>query len=252
MKQQRLQQMEEYIKKNEFCRLEDISEKFAISMSTVRRDIDALYRSGIIEKLYGGVQYTSKQPNSTVPYPQRETRLVKEKEIIGKIAADFVVPDDTIFIDSGTTTLRLLKHVNNLPINIVTNNLHAVNECIDKENIRLFFSGGEYYSLASSFVGPQALEAIEKYNITTAFLAATGVSENYAFTNSSPFETSIKKKIIQRSSKCYILVDHSKWDVVSLSTFASFTDVTGVLTDKEPPVKYMNIFYQHGIKVVYP
>ena len=58
MKEKRLDLLREYIKNNNSVSLEELKEKFEISMNTVRRDIELLVKEGIIKKVYGGVVLT--------------------------------------------------------------------------------------------------------------------------------------------------------------------------------------------------
>lgn len=251
MKEERLKQMEEYLKQNEMCRLDVLCDMFGISKITARRDIDELCKTGAAEKIYGGVRFPKKDALPTVPYSRRHGSNADKKDYIGRLAASIVCGGDTVFIDSGTTTLHLIKYVPDKKINVVTHNLNAVEECLNHENINVFVLGGEFDRLTNSFTGENTTHSMGLYNISKAFLAATGASLTQGFTNSAPAETNIKKKAVDRCPERYVMIDSSKWNVVSLKTFADTADITGVITDSKPPDGFVKLFGETGVQLIY-
>lgn len=250
MKEERLKFMEEYIKEKKICSLDALCEVFDVSKITVRRDVDWLCRKGLIDKVYGGVRYVEQENLETLPYAERDHKNVQEKEKIGKLAAGIILDGDTIFIDSGTTTLRLIRHISDKNVTVFTNNLHVINACVEYANIRLMVSGGEFLGLTKSFMGYGSIAFMDGYHIGKAFLAATGVSLDCGLTNSAPQETEIKKLIVKKSIESYVMIDHDKWDRVSLRTYGMPDAVTGVITDREPPEKYADYFRRHNVRVI--
>ena len=82
---------------------------------------------GYITKVYGGV--TATVPSGAVPTPIRSGLNQIDKSLIGRLAAEEVADGDTIFIDSGTTTLCLLRFlVVKSRITIITHSLGALSE----------------------------------------------------------------------------------------------------------------------------
>src|SRR4051812_8073230 len=89
--------------------LEALSEKLAVSQSTVRRDIELLEQRGLVKRTHGGVVWTGDEGNSNRPYAfdQRMSYALEEKRRIARAAKEFVRPGQTILIDGGTTTFYL-------------------------------------------------------------------------------------------------------------------------------------------------
>jgi len=251
MKSERLKQMEAYLKESGICSMSDLCNNFKMSMVTIRRDVDELQKAGVIEKVYGGVRYIEKNIAPTLPYIQRNVRNVQEKEHIGKIAASIIRAGDSVFIDSGTTTLNLIKYVNDEPLNIATNSFNVIEECRCRDSLNIIVLGGEFSRLTNSFVGDSAVRAFSNYNISKAFIAATGASIDYGFSNSAIAESNIKKEAVARCRESYVMIDYAKWGVVSLKTFAGLHDVTGVITDRRPPEKYVRLLNEKGVKLLY-
>ena len=93
--------------------------QFKVSMITVRRDIAQLQRKGTIEKIYGGV--TARKGEQLTPFDVRRIKGREAKAAIAARAAQFVHDNDTVFLDSGTTTLHVLDNLSALHnVTIVT------------------------------------------------------------------------------------------------------------------------------------
>ncbi|WRS27644.1 DeoR/GlpR family DNA-binding transcription regulator [Oscillospiraceae bacterium MB08-C2-2] len=252
MREERLKRIEQYLLQHEVCRLDTLSELMGVSKMTVRRDVDALCEMGVVHKVYGGVRHNRRQGVAPLlSYFQREVAHVKEKDYIGSIAGGLTHEKEVVFLDSGTTIPLLVKYLSGKQVNIVTHNLSALGECSKQAGLNLFGLGGEYNRMGSSFAGELTQEEVGRYNITTAFIAATGVSLEVGYTCSIPLEAAIKRLVIQKATRVYALVDHTKWNVSAMMTFAKLTDIQGVITDRRPPAEFMNLFQQNGIEVHY-
>ncbi|HPU63207.1 MAG TPA: DeoR/GlpR transcriptional regulator, partial [Mobilitalea sp.] len=69
-------------------------------------------------------------------------------------------------------------------------------------------------------------------------------------TNSSPAETAIKKTAIERSVKRYLLVDHTKFEVSSLVTYAQFDKLDAIITDQYPDKELENAILSAGCEII--
>ncbi|MFV0504822.1 MAG: DeoR/GlpR family DNA-binding transcription regulator [Lachnospirales bacterium] len=242
MKEQRLKNIEKYLKEKEVCHLDELSERFNVSKITIRRDVESLCSLGVSEKVYGGVKYIgSSESSETVPFLNRANESVEAKNKIGEIAASLVNEGDTIFIDSGTTTIKLLDYIGDKKINVISASVPVINRCAKMENVSLISTGGEFLKHTNSFVGELPLNAMEIYNFNKAFMAATAVHHYYGFTNSSAYETKIKKKAVMKSKESFVMFSSDKCNKFSLSTFATFQDIKGIITDKEPTKEILNV-----------
>ncbi len=127
MKVSRLNSIEQYVISRETVSIDELCEVFGVSKNTIRRDLNELEQRGHITKVYGGV--TATVPSGAVPTPIRSGLNQIDKSLIGRLAAEEVADGDTIFIDSGTTTLCLLRFlVAKKRITIITHSLGALSE----------------------------------------------------------------------------------------------------------------------------
>ena len=255
MKAKREIEILNYINKNGVCSYDNICNKFKISLSTARRDIDDLVSEKHIKKVYGGVvpyAYTSFSKNKKIQKNVNvESNFSNRLDRIGKIAASFIKSGDIIYIGSGTTTSHLLaylSHVNDLTI--VTNNLYIASSTL-KFSHEIILIGGRINYHSKSTVGVSVIDDINNMNILKAFIGCNGVSIKNGFSNLENDEAYIKKAILKSTKEIYVMADSSKFDTISLYTFANFSDIDGLITDIEPNSAYKKICYDNQVKLYF-
>lgn len=248
MKSQRLIQMEQYILDENTVTMEKLCEKFAISMSTARRDIAALIRDGSIEKVYGGVQVMKNTP-VLPPFETREGTKREEKYRIGRRAAEEVKRGDIVFLDSGTTTMHMVGALSIKNPTIITHNLQAINAAAPMEEINVLSLPGALQRRTNSFTGLDAIKLLRSYHIRSAFMAATGLS-THGISNSSPLEYEIKRTAMAQSERKCLLLDSGKFDKTALLTYAQLTDFDAIITGEEPPEEYLRAIEKAGCELI--
>lgn len=251
LKINRLNKIEQHIQNVGSISLDNLCEAFKVSKNTIRRDIAELELRGSIKKVYGGIVSTPR--DGVEPFESREIKHQSEKKLIAEIASEIVEDGDVIFIDSGTTCMHLLPFLakkNNLTI--ITANLNVIMTAVPYHNLTIISTGGVLYRDTNSFTGPNIIDFLKNFNISKAFLASTGVSLSRGVTNTSPLEHDIKRYLIEKSTTRVLLVDHTKFDIVSLMTYCKLENLDYFVTDKTPPQEYLTYFGLNNVKLLIP
>lgn len=247
----RLEAMEQYVIDHGSVSLENIAQEFNISTNTVRRDILELLSRNNIKKVYGGVAVNT--PLSPLPYITRTNDHMKSKDAIGRLAATFVEDQDTIYLDSGSTTPNIVKYLKDRKnITVITNNLMVMAECALYQNITLITLGGVYDSQMASFMGSIPLEALSRFSIRTVFLSATGVSICAGLTNSTYMEAEMKRAISKAGERCILVANEEKFGRAAAVKFYSFNDLYAIVTDRPPAQTYLETIEKFGIQLLCP
>lgn len=240
MKTDRILEMEKYICQRETATMTELSERFDVSMNTIRRDVSLLLKRGAVDKVYGGVCARHTEQTLT-PYEERRTGDETAKMIIGQRAAQMVQDDDVIFVDSGTTTLHLIDALSQKKnLTIITHNLGAIIRSLPYDNINVIALPGQLRRRTNSFTGYDAVRILRQYNIRTAFMAATGISQN-GVTNSSSLEFEIKKAALESAEKNVLLMCANKFGKAGLMTYATVDDFDVIITEKNPVQEYADV-----------
>lgn len=251
IRSKRLAEMEKYIIEKSHVKIEDISEKFGISISSVRRDINEIEKNGKIKKVYGGVKSIEKI-NPLLSYDSRNQKNSESKLIIAQLAAQFIESKDTIFIDSGTTTVNIPDYIPEdvKDVIIVTNNVallknHAENV---NNNITIISLPGKYDPNTNSIIGIGTIKYMDIYNFSKVFMSATAVSSDGDITNSSVDEYYIKKKAISKGKEKFLLVNSDKINKYAFLSYSNLSEIDYLVTEK-PVYEFMDKF--ENVKFIY-
>ena len=248
----RLNEMEQYILDQGTASLEDLCQHFQVSMNTVRRDLSDLLERGRLKKVYGGVSAESRS-QSVIPMSERASRNGAGKQIIGKLASSLVQDGMSIFLDSGSTTVRILPYLaDKKNVTVITHSLMALYEAAKYPQLNVIALGGMYNAATSSFVGSNTLDELSKMAINLVFLGATGVTLERGLTNTTYFEVEIKQSVARRNKNLVLMADHSKFGHNALLTFCNFEDLTAVVTDQPLPEEYETVIARQNIRVLLP
>ena len=127
---ERHSRLKELLSRRGMCDLDTLAAELNVSQSTVRRDVEMLEGSGVVERTHGGVIWVGDRSNSAGPYAfhQRMGYHVDVKAIRSRRRpSKLVQPGQTILIDGGTTTFYLAQELLGKPLQIVTNSLPIAN-----------------------------------------------------------------------------------------------------------------------------
>lgn len=234
VKSVRLKEMEEYIIEKGVATMEELCDRFDISVNTLRNDIQELSQSGRIRKVYGGAcSNVTNTGNALVSFDERKLKNVQSKHEIAKAAAELVEPGDIIFIDSGTTAVSMVEFLAEIPrLTIVTHSLDVVNKACALHNAEIFCLGGRFQESTNCFIGMAAEGALAHYNIGKAFMGTKGITQDGAITDSSMGEFEIKKWAVSKASEAFLLADSGKYGRAGLMSYSELKDFSALITDR--------------------
>ncbi|MEM6281495.1 MAG: DeoR/GlpR family DNA-binding transcription regulator [Chloroflexota bacterium] len=193
-------------------RTAELKELLKVSPVTIRADLKELERAGECEIIWGGAV-------STKPATERESLLEErskihaaEKRRIGAAAVDYIQTGQTIFVDAGSTTVELVRH---LPkdleyLRIVTPALNVAVAASHYPDVELVMPGGVLRNLTRALVGTQTARSMEMFNASWFFLATGGFSIKSGITTGNIMEVEVKRTMARRAKKCCVLADSSK------------------------------------------
>ena len=249
MKSIRIKQMEQYILEHDLVSMEELRNKFNISMNTVRLDVAQLVSKGAIRKVYGGV--CSNQKDNLVPFEERQAKNIQGKIACGMAAAKLVEDGDIIFIDSGTTTMYMVDYMRECnSVTVITNNLNVINRAIAIPSINLICLPGTLERKTNSFASADTVRALEKYNINKAFMASSGITHSGMVTNASPLEYEIKKAAITGSHQKILMIDSSKYGKSGMLTYAKLSEMEAVIVDENVNPTLLSLLENYNVEAI--
>lgn len=211
--------------------VKELSEKLFISEPTVRRDLILLEKKDIITRKRGRVNLKINAADKRIPLFIRDTEYKSAKLEIAKKAASLIKDGDVIMLDASTTAFCIIPHLAEFKnIFVITNGAKAALE-LASMGIKTVCTGGELTFESFSYVGPDAEETLRKYNADIAFFSCRGIGEDGVATDNSIFENSIRKIMIQKAARSFLLSDKSKLGKRFLNVLCDTKKIQGVITE---------------------
>ncbi|MCK5853016.1 DeoR/GlpR transcriptional regulator [bacterium] len=221
----------ETVEKTGKVSINQIVKKFDIAGMTARRDIAELVERGYLNRIHGGA--VKNDPLSNMfSFSRRVDRNKEKKNAIGRRAASFVKDHDTIYIDSGTTTVRMCQFLKmKKGLRIITNSLPAATELINYSDWNVILIGGKIVPERRSIYGPTAVQQVSNYHVLKAFIGTEGVSITNGLTAYDSNESNVSKTVSTSSDQVFLLCDSSKIEKTSFYKFLSLSDIDVLITD---------------------
>ena len=214
----------EYINEREVVYIKELSEKFEVSLSTVRRDLNELELEGSVSLLRGGAAKLSKEVHDE---SVTRKRLINKdiKDAIARKAAALVSEGDTIYVDSGTTTGAMLKYLRNKKVTIVTSALPDLDE-VRKGKYNIIFLGGELLPELESVVGTLTEKLLSGIYFEKAFIGASAYCETQGVFTFDVREARKKELVKEHSQEVYLLADTTKANKIAFCKAFEFSEST--------------------------
>ena len=231
-------------------RVEDLSQRFGVSVSTVRRDLNDLTRQGLLRRTYGGAML-SRRESWELPRSERARQQRSAKEQIGILAAQLVRDGETIIVDSGTTTFALARWlVGKRNVTVVTNDLRIAIELSSREGVRVLVTGGFVSPAHDLLVGMAAERLLGEVNADRVFLATTGITLERGATHASAEQLAIKRAMVKAAQEVVLVADSSKVGRVQSFQVAPLADLHVLITDCGVPAGFVSAAQAAGLRVL--
>lgn len=230
-------------------RIEDLTERFGISLMTAHRDLDELVSRGLLRKSRGLV---SAAPTSLIESSDiyRSSRQSPEKRAIAEAAMQFVEPGQAIFFDDSTTVLQMAAHLPaKVPLTAITNSLTLMTALKDVRDLTLLGLGGQFHHWCNAFMGRMTTAEISRLRADRVFLSMAAITDDIVF-HQSPDMVETKRAMLDSSAMRVLLADHSKFDRRALHGLAALTDFDVVIVDDRTPAEHLARMRDKGVNVV--
>lgn len=239
-------------------RVNELTRKLGVSDMTVRRDLDALARQGMLEKVHGGAVPVVEASTHEPGFEAKSGLELSAKEDIARAAAQLVGPGSAIALSGGTTTYALAHHLVEVPdLTVVTNSMrvadvfHAAQRSLgQRQGAATVVLTGGVRTPSDSLVGPVADRAIAALHFDLLFLGVHGISVEAGLSTPNLAEAETNRRLVQSARRVVVVADHTKWGTVGLSSFAALEQVDTLVTDAGLPAGARSEIAEHLRRLV--
>lgn len=211
--------------------VEELSRKLSVSSSTIRRDLDLLWRDGHVVRTYGGALLGPSEEELNLR--QRELSYPREKDAIARRAASRVSHGETILLDAGTTTGRLAWHLRDRKnLTVVTNGLNTIATLLESsDEIAVIVLGGHLRRTNQAIVGSMTEDNLLRISADKVFLGADAFDPHQGIASRKLKQSYLKGGLAQRGRDLFVLADSSKLSPTRLHYWTPLTQAFTLITD---------------------
>lgn len=205
---------------------------FKVSPMTLWRDFTLFEKEGLALKTHGGVASAINiNKYSGLLNFAKSSEFKKE---IAKIAISLVLPNSTIMLSTGTTTLEIARQLvlsGGPRMTVVTNSL-PVAAIFYQTDFNVILLGGSLRRNSMDLTGPLSEKNLDELHIDMLFTGCDGAVSDEGFFTSDLSLAEFERKSVQRTKTVVVVTESGKFGKKALAKFASVRDVQIVITDK--------------------
>lgn len=229
--------------------VETLSAHYNVSLETVRRDLSRLSDARLVRKVHGGARRA--QLHSEPSFSVRMDEDAGEKQILGDKLCGEIGPGDTVFIDTGTTTLFACEALAEIDgLTVVTNSLLIAQKLGATGKQTVFLLGGAYGAANQQTLGPMVQQQIDCFQTDHAVLTLSGLDAEAGVTFSDASEAEIARAMMARTGNVVFLAHTSKYTRRAAFRACGLEQIDTLLTSTPPPAPLTAALHAASVRMV--
>lgn len=232
----------------------DLVRQFDVTETSIRRDLTLLEQASRLKRIHGGAIPVSGN-SRTDSFAEKMELHIQAKIRIGKLAAEMLRPKDIVLLDSGTTTLQVVRNINSAlrnsnMITLVSNSQPVAQEVLTWPAPNLTILGGLYLPDYQATVGPQTLVQLQELRADKVFLGADGLTLETGATTANILMAEVDRMMVEHSRQVILVTDSSKIGRVGFVPVKPIRWINTLITDTSAPADFVDAVQGMGIQVL--
>ena len=224
--------------------------RFGVAPMTIRRDLRALEETGLAVRCYGGA-VAAQRITFEFAFDQRRRKRLAEKKRIGDKAARQVRTGETVFLDTGTTTLQVARALagSDVSCRVATSSLLIASELWANERIELILLGGRVRKGSPDLVGPGTEVMLERLSADVAFLGSDGIDPARGSFAMDIEAAHVAERMAAAARRAVVVADSSKLGATSAARYLRTHDMDELISDRAADGSAVAALRRRGVKV---
>ena len=253
MAAQRRQRIIEFLQRHGAVTIGQLEQALGASLSTLRRDLDALAAEGVVDRTHGGALLRQQAQTYSTFEPETEAAAElspREKAMIGHAAAKLLVPRQSVIFDSGTTVLEAARAAvkRSIPLTAVTNDLAIAQVLGQSSMIQVHVLGGALRPGSPTVTGQPMIDQVKNLRAELLFMGAHAVTQE-VISETSAEVAAAKQALMRAANHRCLLVDSSKFRPRAFMQVGTLSDIEDLITDSHLPDAEKDYLHSLGLRV---
>jgi DeoR/GlpR family transcriptional regulator of sugar metabolism len=246
---ERYQAIQELLAKKQRLTVSALQRALKISPATLRRDLGEMEKAGLVLRVHGGVVHPSALRGEP-SFAQRGRQAIDAKREIAKATAMLIPDKAVVFIDAGTTCLKVGKLLmTRKGLTLITNSVPLLSLASAGCDAQVVSVGGKLRDLAGALTGSLALSWLASLHADVAVISAAGLSLTDGASTTELEEATMKQQFLARSKRHILVADRGKWNAPSTVKFADWENFEVWVTDCSPTTAERTVLAKHKLKI---
>lgn len=230
----------------------DLAEQYGITTETVRRDLTALERLGLVRRVHGGAVPAGVLSSIESALGERDAVRTDEKDRIAKAAVDLLPRETaTVIFDAGSTTARVAAALPpELRLMAFTHSLPVATRLVASPHVDLSLLPGRVRRTTQAAVGSDTVQALSQLRADVAFVGANAISMDHGLSTPDPEEAATKRALVGAARRVVVVADSTKLGRESAVRFAGLDQVDVLVTDDAVNAADIDALERVGVEVV--
>jgi DeoR family transcriptional regulator, aga operon transcriptional repressor len=224
----------------------ELAQELEITQATVRQDLNALAREGLLQRAHGGAF----KRDAAIKETAEASEYAEARSAVAIHAASLVEEGQSIILDPGpiaAAIARLVKKVSNLTV--ITNALSIAFELIDAPGIEVVLTGGVVRRHSLSLVGHLTEQALDELAADVLFMEVDGIDPHFGHTTLNLLEARVHQQMMKIAGEVVVVADSSKFGKRSLALVCRPDEVGKIVTDSSVDPTYVRQMRSLGVEV---
>lgn len=223
-----------------------LAERYGVSASTIRRDLNELSRQGKLQRVRGGGTIM----HDPMPFDQVQQSLPDSKERIGRKIGDLISDGEVVILDIGTTVASVAQQLRHRRLTVVTASLAVVDVLRDSNETELIVLGGVLRRSYLSLIGGITESSLQQIFADVAVLGASGVSKQGDMLDSTGVEVPVKRAIMKSADRNIFAIAEDKFPGTGVLRVCEPSSVDTVVTSRTEKAPGLDMLKKLSGKVI--
>ncbi|MDQ0300821.1 DeoR/GlpR family transcriptional regulator of sugar metabolism [Salibacterium salarium] len=246
--EERMDAVLQHLKQYQRMSIQEMCTLFGVSRDTARRDVIKLTEQQSVVRTHGGVMLPNVR-ETLKGYKERLEKAAPEKRLIAEKAVEKINEGEAIMLDASTTVQFAAEQINSSPLTVITNSIVNAESINDSIELDIYLLGGRLNTEHRFLYGPSTLAKLDQFYADKAFVGVIGICED-GFYYAHEEDAAVKKRMVERADKVYVLADHSKFFKKHFYKGMELHGADVIITDALPSKEMRDILEDNGIELI--
>ena len=241
-------ELRDIFERQEFADLGALRKRLRASESTLRRDLMALEREGVLRRVHGGALAVQER-DQPYDFAGQSARMAEAKARIARATAGLLEDGQVVILDGGSTVAAVAREIAARSLHVLTNSLPIADLLQHSRSVELTLTGGTFYPRLGVLLGPLSEHTLGAVSADVLVMGTGGVTES-GFTNNNALLVGSERKMIEVAREVVIVADHTKFGRAAMFPLAPLGAAQVVVSDAGLDPRHQEMLRGQGVRLI--